>query len=115
MHRGLLAQYAFASNFWRYPILPYYVRFYELATNKIDKSEYFSTFGGQVPRNYKIAEFIVTSTKKEDKVFIWGDASPIYALSRRFPPIKYVADYHIKDFSNKLNITKEKTAYFIKY
>ena len=87
-------------NFWRYPILPYYVRFYELATNKIDKSEYFSTFGGQVPRNYKIAEFIVTSTKKEDKVFIWGDASPIYALSRRFPPIKYVADYHIKDFSN---------------
>ena len=88
-------------NFWRYPILPYYVRFYELATNKIDKSEYFSTLGGQVPRNYKIAEFIVTSTKKEDKVFIWGDASPIYALSRRFPPIKYVADYHIKDFSNK--------------
>ena len=87
-------------HFWHYPTLPYYSRFIKLATRQMDKNEYFSTFGGQVSRNYKIAEYIVSSTNKSDKVFIWGDSSPIYALSRRFPPMKYVADYHIKDFSS---------------
>lgn len=67
----------------------------------MQKEDYFSTYGGQVLRNYKIADYLVTSTQKKDKVFIWGDGVPIYALSRRLPPTKYVADYHIKDFSSK--------------
>ena len=52
-------------------------------------------------RNYKIADYLVASTKKGDRVFVWGDGVPIYALSRRLPPGKYVADYHIRDFSTK--------------
>ena len=47
---------------------------------------------------------LLTSTKRSEKVFVWGDGSAIYALSRRLPPGKYVAYYHIKDFS-----TPEKT------
>jgi len=88
-------------NFWRYPTLSYYSRFFGFALNKIPKEQYISTFGGNVSRNYKISKFIVSNTEKKDKIFVWGDNATIYALSRHLPPGKYVADYHIKDFSSK--------------
>jgi len=87
-------------NFWHYSTTTYYTRFFNFATGKITKDEYFSKFGKNVVRNYKISSFIISTTKKDDKVFVSGDSSAIYALSRRLPPIKYVAGYHIKDFSS---------------
>jgi 4-amino-4-deoxy-L-arabinose transferase-like glycosyltransferase len=87
-------------NFWHYPTGSYYVKFLRFATGQTTKTEYFDTFGGQTNRNYKVAEFIASSTNKDGRVFVWGDSSVIYALSKRLPPIKYVADYHIKDFSS---------------
>ena len=86
-------------KFWSYPIIPYYTRFIDFATGKIDKEGYFARFDGNVSRNYEIARFINQSTAKDDKIFVWGDSPPIYALTRRFPPGKYVATYHIMDFS----------------
>ena len=88
-------------KFWYYPTTSYYLRFAKFASGVISKDEYFSSYGGQVLRNYKIANYLVTSTKKGDRVFVWGDGPPVYALSRRLPPGKYVADYHIRDFSTK--------------
>jgi hypothetical protein len=88
-------------KFWNYPTLPYYEKFLKFAVKNITKDEYFTTFGGNVAKNYKIANFIVNSTYKTDKIFVWGDGQVIYALSKRLPPGKYLADYHIKDFSNK--------------
>lgn len=90
----------FYFKFWYYPTVPYFLRFIELASSQITRDEYLSTFGTQVPRNYKIANFIASSTKRGEKIFIWGDGVPVYALSKRFPPGKYVADYHIRDFSS---------------
>jgi hypothetical protein len=87
-------------DFWHYSSTDYYLRFFKLATGDFNKQQYIDTFGGNVKRNYNIAEFVASSTKENDKVFIWGDSSAIYALSNRLPPIKYVADYHIRDFSN---------------
>ena len=87
-------------KFWYYPTTTYYARFVKLSIGKITKEEYLSTFGNQVPRNYKIANYIISSSRPDDKIFVWGDSSPIYALARRLPPGKYVADYHIKDFSS---------------
>lgn len=87
-------------HFWYYKTTPYYVRFYKFATNQLSKDDYIASFGDRVPRAYKIADFIVTNSKASDKVFVWGpDSSVIYALSRRLPPGKYIADYHITDFS----------------
>lgn len=87
-------------KFWYYPTTTYYVRFVKLAAGQISKDEYLSTFGSHVLRNYKIADYLARLTKKDDRVFVWGDGVAIYALSRRLPPIKYVADYHIADFSS---------------
>jgi hypothetical protein len=86
-------------KFWSYPIIPYYTRFLDFATGRIDKQGYFGRFDGNVFRNYEIAKFINQTTAKDAKIFVWGDSPPIYALTRRFPPGRYVATYHIMDFS----------------
>ena len=86
-------------NFWRYPTLPYYVRFVRFVAGSLSRDEYINSYGSHVPTNYKIAEYLLSVTKKDEKIFVWGESSPIYALTRRLPPTKYVADYHIRDFS----------------
>ena len=88
-------------NYWHYSTTDYYVRFAKFASSNITQEEYLASFGGHILRNYEISKFLVQSTIKSDKVFVWGgDSSMIYALSRRLPPIKYVATYHINDFSS---------------
>jgi len=91
----------FYYKFWYYSTTSYYGRFLEFSTGKISKEEYFAKFDGNVNRNYKIADVILRSTESKDKIFVWGDSPPIYALTRRFPPLKYVATYHINDFYSK--------------
>lgn len=86
-------------KFWHYPSIPYYVRFVHFATGNLSQTQYMSSFGGNVVKDYKIAEYLTRVTNKSDKIFVWGDNATIYALSKRLPPIRYVADYHIKDFS----------------
>ena len=90
----------FYYKFWYYPTSTYYQRFVNFTLGKIDRQKYFDEFSPNLNTNYKIADFIAKSSSKNDKVFVWSnDASAIYSLSRRLPPTKYVADYHIKDFS----------------
>jgi 4-amino-4-deoxy-L-arabinose transferase-like glycosyltransferase len=89
-------------KFWYYPTTPYYWKFIQFAVGKTDRQTYFSTFGSRVNSDYQVADFIVKSTYPKDKIFVWGsDSSNIYALSRHLPPSKFVADYHINDFSSK--------------
>lgn len=94
-------------RFWYYPTLPYYVRFTKLSVGAMSKQEYLESFGSHIPRNYRVAQHLISTTDYHDKVFVWGDSSMIYALSRRLPPIKYVADYHIKDFSSNREIVAQ--------
>ena len=85
-------------KYWHYRSSAYYSRSINFAIGKTSKDDYIASFGSEVIRNYKISEFIRTTTKPEDKVFVWEDSAQIYALSKRLPPVKYVAGYHIKDF-----------------
>ena len=101
-------------KFWYYPTTPYYLRFIKFATRQISKDEYFLAFGGNVITNYKVGNYIATTTRPGEKVFVWGDSPPVYALSRRFPPGKYVANYHIKDFSTNKDTIKTLSSNFPK-
>ncbi len=94
-------------HFYHYPTVPYYTKFLKFATKQMSAQAYFDTFGKEVNRNYRIAEFINTSTTNKDSLFVWEDGSALYALSRNLPPIKYVAGYHIKDFSSKEELAKK--------
>jgi len=39
-------------------------------------------------------------TTSDERIFIWGEDAPcLYALTRRLPPGRYTANYHIKDFN----------------
>lgn len=96
-------------KFWYYPTFPYYLKFLKFATNQLDRNTYFSTFGKEVVTNYEIADFLVKSTTKEEKIFVWEKSEVLYALTKRFPPTKFVSGYHIKDFSSK-NLEAQKVA-----
>ena len=94
-------------KFYFYPTVSYYQRFVNFSLNKVDKKTYLNSFGSNVNRNYAIAEFLQMSTTVKDKVFMWdSDSATVYALSNRLPPIKYVADYHVLDYSSKKDVAK---------
>jgi hypothetical protein len=95
-------------KFYYYQTGSYYARFANFALERINKAEYFQGFGSAVNRNYKISEFLATSSKPTDRVFMWDpDSAIVYALSRRLPPIKYVADYHVYDYSSLSEVAKQ--------
>jgi len=91
----------FYFKFWTYPVFSYYQRFFNFTSGNTTKEQYFETFRGSINRNYEIAKMIKSMTNPNERVFVWGDDASIYALSKRVPPIKYIADYHIKDFSTR--------------
>jgi len=97
-------------NFWYYPTLPYYERFVKYINGKVSSESFANSFNKNTTRNYKVADFIVQSTSPEDKVFVWGDTATIYALSKRFPPIKYIADYHVRDFYSIESLVRSLTS-----
>lgn len=89
-------------KYWYYPTSTYYQRFISFVGHKTTKVQYLNGFGSKVSQNYEVADFIINSTKKDDKIFVWGEDAPIiYALTRHLPPTKYVATYHINDYSNQ--------------
>lgn len=104
---GILAFVPVYYKFYYYNTASYYTRFVQFATSQISQKSYFDKFDGNVNRNYKIAQFLRETTAYKDQVFVWGDSPPIYALSNRLPPMKYVATYHINDFSSQDEVIKQ--------
>jgi len=91
-------------KFYFYPTLPYYSNFYSYTFHLKDKSTYFSYFGSNVQSIYDISDYIKKNTTPDQKIFMWGDESDIYALSDRLPIGRYTVAYHIVDF-NAYDIT----------
>lgn len=97
----------FYYKFWYYPTTPYYERFVNFAFGKISHEQYINSFNSKLTYYYDVARYVDQTTSKTEKTFIWGNGSIIYALSRRLPPTKYVADYHISDFSSKEEVLSQ--------
>lgn len=88
-------------QFWWYPILPYYQNFIRYTTGKINKQKYLKYWGNQTEQNYQIAELTKRNSAPDDRIFVWGEGSCVYALSERLPPGRYTVNYHINDFDGK--------------
>lgn len=103
-------------KFYYYPIFPYYRNFLVFISGQETKSQYFDYFDKRVTTIYKLAKVIKERALKKDRVFIWGTAPELYALSRRLPPGRYVTSFHIKDFRGEeetLRAIKEKRPRYI--
>lgn len=87
-------------RFWHYRSVNYYSNFINLAIGNITKEKYIESFGGRTITNYDIAGIVDGLTKSNDKIFVWEDSAQVYAISKRLPPFKYIAGYHINDFSS---------------
>lgn len=85
-------------KFSYYPTYPYYANFLSFATGQKTKDDYFGAFDLRVPKIYALSNLLAQRTKAADRVFVWGTAPEIYALSRRLPPAPYVTSFHIGDF-----------------
>lgn len=94
-------------NFWHYPTITYYQNFLRYTLKQQTKEQYFNFFSKTTTTVYEISEYVQSTTNKEDRIFVWGDSPAVYALSDRTSPIKYVATYHIHDFSSKENVLDE--------
>jgi hypothetical protein len=88
-------------KFYYYDSFSYYSRFAQFATGQLNKWEYFNTFDKNTQRNYMIGQFLQESSNPNDNIFVWGDSPTIYATAKRLPPLKFVATYHINDFSSQ--------------
>jgi hypothetical protein len=97
----LIVLAAIRFQFWYYPTTSYYQHFVSFISGRTSHEEYLKSFDPMSPRNYAIAEFLASSSTKDDPIFVWGDSPAIYVLSNRLPPLKYVATYHIIDFSSQ--------------
>lgn len=87
-------------SFWYYPIPNYIQRFAGVIHAQENPSAYRGLFGPTVERTYKLAQLINLTVAPNDRIFVWKDSAPVYALSRHLPPIKYTAGYHVDDFSS---------------
>lgn len=85
-------------KFSAYPVLPYYQNFLAFTFGQKGHQQYLTSFDVRTPRTYRLAQFIASTTKPKDKIFIWGTEPELYALSRRLPPGRYVTSFHISDF-----------------
>jgi len=91
--------YYYQIRFWYYPILPYYKNFITYISGKENKEEYRAYFDRRVNQTYQLAEYLKTTTNKDERTFIWGDEPYIYALANRLPVGRYAVAYHVIDFN----------------
>ncbi|OGY09948.1 MAG: hypothetical protein A2782_04570 [Candidatus Blackburnbacteria bacterium RIFCSPHIGHO2_01_FULL_43_15b] len=85
-------------RFSYYPILSYYQNFAQLLLGQKTKDQYINYFDSRMSRVYKLSTALQNRTSLKERVFIWGTAPEVYALSRRLPPTRYVTSFHITDF-----------------
>jgi Dolichyl-phosphate-mannose-protein mannosyltransferase len=85
-------------DFWVYEGRAHFERTKSFLLNGHESNNYLSLYGQSVVDNYESIKIINRYTKEGDGLFVWGDSAPIYALSKRLPPIKYVAYYHTNEF-----------------
>lgn len=85
-------------KFYTYKTLDYYANFGRWVSGQINTVLYYDWFGKSVNRDYRIAKLIIEGSREDEKLFVWGDAPTIYALTKRTPVGKYAVKYHIKDF-----------------
>ena len=94
----ILAFISLKMKFWIYPVFSYYRNFGQYVLHQKSLNDYFAYFDKKVPQTYEVAAYLLTHTKENEPVFVWGDEPYLFPLSRRLPPGRMTTAYHILDF-----------------
>jgi hypothetical protein len=86
-------------QFGTYPVIPYYQNALKYVTKQQTKMQFYANFDQRVPRNYVTAQVIAESTMPQDRIFVWGNESDLYFLSRRLPVERLVTAFHVADLN----------------
>lgn len=87
-------------------ITDYYQNYISFIMGEKDVRSYQAFFDSDTPRNYEIANFIKTTTNKNESIFILSDSSTIYYLADKLPPGRYIVEYHIGFYKDGVEETK---------
>ena len=85
----------------------YYQNFISFAINSKSITSYQRFFDGSTPRDYEIANYILLHNKTNSNTFIWGNNAQVYSLIDSLPPGRYSVAYHITNYKDGLENTKE--------
>lgn len=83
--------------------IPYYSNLIAFCSDKKDLTSYQSFFDGNTPRDYELARYIKSNTKKSDSIFIWGNNAQVYKLSNKIPIMRYTVAYHITNYTTGIS------------
>lgn len=88
-------------NFYFYPVVEYYGKFFNLISGNIKYEDYVDSFDWRVKRTRKLTEYLEEITVPGEKIFVWGDEPFVYFESDTLPVGRYTVAYHIIDFDAK--------------
>ncbi|MDO8659732.1 MAG: glycosyltransferase family 39 protein [Candidatus Parcubacteria bacterium] len=84
----------------------YYQNFVAYVSGKKTMISYQKFFDRNTPFDYEIARFIKPKLNKNDTIFIWGNNAQLYQLTEVTAPTKYVVAYHITNYKDGIETTK---------
>lgn len=96
------------QSFWVYTkIIPYYQNFGDFVLGNKTVTNYQKFFDKRTPIDYQVAQYVKRNTTEEDAIFIWGNNPQLYKLTNKIPPGKYTVAYHINNYKDGIENTKE--------
>jgi hypothetical protein len=96
---GIVIFYGFGLK--PYPTFDYYSTFIGYIRGEISQEDYFRSFDTLVPWRYELAKWLTLRTDPDERIYIWGDDSLVYALSRRGSTSKYLASFHVQSMNGQ--------------
>lgn len=81
-------------------IIPYYLNLISFCMDKKSVDDYRAFFDKRTTKDYLLANYIKSTTDKNDKVFIWGNNAQVYKLTDKTPIFRYTVAYHAINFPN---------------
>ena len=69
-------------------------------------TQYQAFFDKNTPVDYEIARFIKPKMNPNDTIFVWGNNAQLYQLAGVVAPTKYVVAYHISNYKDGVESTK---------
>ncbi len=85
-------------KFWWYPIRGYYQGFISYALGQQSREKYALTLEKREEWYPKLLQMIKTTTRPDDRIFIWGNEPGIYVFSKRLPVGRFVVAYTVQEF-----------------